>query len=72
MNKIENKVVKEQNRYSVSLVYIKNALNGNEIALRVLITNSENGNEALGKTINEFSEEMKNYNLSLKVIIKIN
>ncbi len=59
-------------RFSVSLVYIKNILNGNESALRVLITKASSEEEALGKAIINFNDEMANFNLSCKVVIRLN
>jgi hypothetical protein len=59
-------------RFSISLVYLKNIPNGQEIALRVLITNAYSGQEALGKGILNFDEEMKEFNLSNKVVVRLN
>ena len=59
-------------RFSVSLVYIKNIVNGNETALRVLITKASSEEEALGKAIINFNDEMANFNLSCKVVIRLN
>jgi len=53
--------------FSVSLVYS----NYKESALRVLITQAENENEALGYVINYFSEEMEDFCLKMKVVINI-
>jgi hypothetical protein len=60
------------NRYSVSLVYYKNVINGNEILLRVLITSAFSESEALGKAIFYFENETKTFNLNMKSIIKLN
>jgi hypothetical protein len=59
-------------RYSISLVYVKNIPNGQEIALRSFITDSNSKEEALGKALIYFTDEMKNYNLSNKVVLKHN
>ena len=59
-------------RYSISLVYVKNIANGQEIALRSLITNANSKEEALGKALIYFTDEMKDYNLSNKVVLKHN
>ncbi len=59
-------------RFSVSLVYIKSIPTGVETALRVLITNAVSEEEALGKAIMNFNDEMKNFNLSNKVVIQLN
>jgi hypothetical protein len=59
-------------RFSISLVYLKNIPNGQEIALRVLITNAYSEQEALGKGILNFDEEMKEFNLSNKVVVRLN
>ena len=59
-------------RFSISLVYLKNIPNGQEIALRVLITNAYNEEEALGKGILNFDKEMKEFNLSNKVVVRLN
>lgn len=59
-------------RYSISLVYVKNIPNGQEIALRSFITDANNEEEALGKALIYFTDEMKNYNLSNKVVLKHN
>jgi hypothetical protein len=61
----------KEDRYSVSLVYIKNIPNGMETALRVLITTASSEEEALGKGIVNFDVEMTGYNLCNKVIIKL-
>lgn len=58
-------------RYSVSLVFVKNVHNGFETMLRVLITNATNKEEALGSAIIHFEEETKGYNLANKVIIEV-
>ena len=59
-------------RYSVSLVYVKNIANGQEIALRSFITDANSKEEALGGALIYFTDEMKNYNLSNKVVLKHN
>jgi len=59
-------------RFSISLVYLKNIQNGQEIALRVLITNAYSEEEALGKGILNFDKEMKQFNLSNKVVVRLN
>jgi len=59
-------------RYSISLVYVKNIPNGQEIALRSFITDANSNEEALGKALIHFTDEMKNYNLSNKVVLKHN
>jgi hypothetical protein len=59
-------------RYSISLVYVKNIFNGKEIALRSFITDANSEEEALGKALIHFTDEMKNYNLSNKVVLKHN
>ena len=59
-------------RFSISLVYLKNIPNGQEIALRVLITNAYSEEEALGKGLLNFDEEMKGFNLSNKVVVRLN
>ncbi len=59
-------------RFSVSLVYVKNIPNGYQTALRVLIVYAISSEEALGKTILYYNEEMKDFNLSNKIIIRIN
>ena len=59
-------------RYSISLVYTKNIPNGLEIALRSFITNASSKEEALGKALIYFNDEMKNYNLNNKVVLKNN
>ena len=58
--------------YSVSLVYVKNIPNGQEIALRSFITDANSQEEALGLALIYFTNEMKNYNLSNKVVLKHN
>ena len=59
-------------RFSISLVYLKNIPNGQEIALRVLITNAYSEEEALGKGILNFNKEMEQFNLSNKVVVRLN
>ena len=59
-------------RFSISLVYLKNIPNGQEIALRVLITNAYSEEEALGKGILNYDKEMKEFNLSNKVVVQLN
>ena len=59
-------------RYSISLVYVKNIPNGQEIDLRSFITDANSEEEALGKALIYFTDEMKNYNLSNKVVLKHN
>ena len=59
-------------RYSISLVYVKNIPKGQEIDLRSFITDANSKEEALGKALIYFTDEMKNYNLSNKVVIKLN
>ena len=59
-------------RYSVSLVYVKNIYNGQEICLRLFITYANSEEEALGKAITELDEKMKGYNLSNKLVMKHN
>lgn len=60
-------------RYSVSLVYEKEIINGFstqiDTAIRVLITEAENENEALGKAIKNFEKEMKDYGMKMKVVL---
>lgn len=55
-------------RFSVSLVY----QNAKETMLRVIITNAENEDEALGKALNHFDGEVKDMGLMMKTIIKLN
>jgi hypothetical protein len=62
---------KKEKRYSVSLVFFKNIPNGNEINLKVLITNASSKEEALGKTIIHYENITKSYNLSNQVIIEL-
>lgn len=72
--KPEKEIVVDKNiqkKYSTSLVYVKNIPNGNEITLRVFITNASSQEEALGKSIMHFNKEMENYNISCKVVIEI-
>lgn len=59
-------------RYSVSLVYVKNITNGQKTALRCFITNADSEEEALGKAVIYFTDEMKNFNLSNKVVLRVN
>ncbi len=67
---------KEEETYSVSLVYIKDefrpASNTQTIALQVLITTATSEEEALGKTVRYYDKEMIGYGLKNKVVIKIN
>jgi len=58
-------------RYSVSLVYIKQIPTGIESALRVLITDAVSHEEALGRAISHFDEEMKGYNVANKVVLAV-
>lgn len=60
-----------KDKYSVSLVYVKQDCMKMNYALRVLITDASNENEALGDAINHFSEELKGWLLQLKTVIKI-
>ena len=53
--------------YSVSLVYE----NQNKKSLRVLITEAINKDEALGSAISDFREEMKDYSISMTVVLEI-
>lgn len=62
---------KGKNRYSVSLVYQKQGVGIQENAIRVLVTDAENEEQALGLGINEFEKEMVNFLLSMKVVIPI-
>lgn len=57
--------------FSVSLVYYKHTPDKLETALRVLITPANSKEEALGKGLLTFDEEMKGFNLCNKVIIEI-
>ena len=59
-------------RFSVSLVYVKNIPNGYQTALRVRIVYAISSEEALGKTILYYNEEMKDFNLSNKVVLSVN
>jgi hypothetical protein len=61
-----------KDRYSVSIVYQKPVeYNRIESALRVFITDAVSEDEALGIGINHFSDEMENYSILLKAVIKI-
>lgn len=66
-----------RDRYSVSLIYNKEYrtdFNNRtiETALRVLITDASSEDEAIGKAIRYFDEEMKGFGLTHKVAIKTN
>ena len=54
-------------RYSVSLVFV----NTRENLLRCLITDASNEYEALGKALDHFKEETKDFNLSMKVVLPV-
>ena len=58
-------------RYSVSLVYLKIESGQAIIDLQVLITSADSSEEALGKAYCHFEDEMKDYKISNKVVIKI-
>lgn len=55
-------------RFSISLVY-QNAVNN---MLRVLITDANNEQEAMGIALEHFEDEAKGYSLILKTVIKLN
>lgn len=59
-------------RFSVSLVYVKNTPQGQEISLRCFITDALNKEEALGKALVYHADEMNGFNLSNKVILPAN
>lgn len=60
-----------KDKYSISLVYQRQNPTSRESALRVIILDSNNENEALGEAINHFSDEFENWSLLLKTVIKI-
>ena len=59
-------------RFSVSLVYLKTTINRQETYLQCLITDATSKEEALGKAIIHYQDEMKDYNLSNKVVLTLN
>jgi hypothetical protein len=59
-------------RFFISIVYIKQYNSQIETALRVLFTeNVRTENEALGYAIKHFEEEMKEFTIANKIVMKI-
>lgn len=58
-------------KYSISLVYTKQIPTRFDMKLRVLIIDANSKDEATGKGINEFREEMKGYSLNLIVTLEV-
>ena len=58
-------------RYSISLVYIRSIKSGYETDLRALITTSTSKEEALGKALDKFKEEVSKKYLSNYIVLEI-
>ena len=62
-----------KNKYSVSLLFTKTDGVNLKSALRVMILDASNKNEALGEAFNDISSQpdLKDFQLGLHVVVKI-